>query len=141
MRLVFVKVGIFIIALLSIFNCFRLFSKTGNEWLNTNSVDQVTKYEIRFEGVKAILPARGVIGYITEASPKEVMADGDLQAEYYLTQYAVAPVVVDNNPARNIVIGNFHSSAIPDMRSYGRFGITQNFDNGIILLRNEDIPS
>ncbi|MCX5678502.1 MAG: hypothetical protein NTY76_05270 [Candidatus Omnitrophica bacterium] len=141
MRFAPLKAGIFIIIILSLITCAELFTKTGNERINTGPRDQITQYEERFAAVRAALPARGAVGYITEAPPEAVMAYGNLQAEYYLTQYAVAPVVVDNNPRRGIVIGNFHSSALPDISAYGRFSVIMNAGNGVFLLRNEDAPS
>lgn len=141
MRATLLKSGIFIIIILSLITCAQLFTKTGNERINAGPRDQITQYEERFAAVKAALPARGAVGYITEASPEAVMANGNLQAEYYLVQYAVAPVVVNNNPRINIVIGNFHSYALPDISAYGRFSVIIDAGNGVFLLRNEDVPS
>lgn len=141
MRPALIKSGIFIIAALSIISCFQLFTKTGTERISAGPRDQITQYEERFTAIRAALPARGIVGYITEASPEAVMAYGNLQAEYYLAQYAVAPAVVDNSPRRNIVIGNFHSPGIPDINSYGKFSVIMDAGNGVFLLRNEDMLS
>src|SRR5579864_7379641 len=59
----------------------------------------------RFAALKASLPERGVIGYVGEPG---AAALGD----YYLTQYALAPLVVDRSLNHALVVGNFPSSPV-----------------------------
>ena len=83
----------------------------------------------RFAAVKTRLPASGVIGYIG--------GDGDSSTpDYYLTQYALAPLVVDRSTHHTIVIGNFPlsqpSSLPPNLR------LVEDFGSGVLLLAGED---
>ncbi len=68
---------------------------------NLNS-DPVTKWEVRFQQVKKILPfKRGVIGFMQNSDVLGGPLDDNEQGEYTLTQYAMAPVILvrgDNEP-------------------------------------------
>src|SRR6202047_651522 len=65
------------------------------------SQDDISKRsDQRFVAVKTRLPASGVIGYIGESGDSST-------PDYYLTQYALAPLVVDRSTHHAIVIGNF----------------------------------
>lgn len=79
----------------------------------------------RFSLVKTRLPAEGVIGYIGEMGDSAV-------PDYYLTQYALAPLVVDHSTGHAIVIGNFPSSQPPEIPADLR--VVQDFGNGVLLL-------
>lgn len=83
----------------------------------------------RFAAVKLALPTRGIIGYLGE--------NGDSALpDYYLAQYALAPLVVDRSIQHKFVIGNFPSgevpAALPGLRKM------QDFGNGVVLLTSED---
>jgi hypothetical protein len=83
----------------------------------------------RFAAVKTRLPATGIIGYIG--------GSGDSSTpDYYLTQYALAPLVVDRSTHHAIVIGNFPlsppSSLPPNLR------LVEDFGRGVLLLAGED---
>lgn len=94
------------------------------------SQDDISKRsDQRFAAVKTRLPASGVIGYIG--------GDGDSSTpDYYLTQYALAPLVVDRSTHHTIVIGNFPlsqpSSLPPNLR------LVEDFGSGVLLLAGED---
>ena len=57
--------------------------------------------ESRFRKLREALPVNGHVGFITDE-----VGDG-LVARYYLTQYALAPIVVEEGTSRDLVIGNF----------------------------------
>ena len=85
----------------------------------------------RFAALKASLPERGVIGYVGEPG---AAALGD----YYLTQYALAPLVVDHSLNHALVVGNFPSSPGGASASSlsGNLQLVQDFGDGILLLAN-----
>jgi hypothetical protein len=83
----------------------------------------------RFALLKRRLPARGVVGYIGESGDSAT-------PDYYLTQYALAPLVLDNSTDHGIVIGNFPSSHSPEIPQNLR--LVQNFGNGILLLAGKE---
>lgn len=80
--------------------------------------------DMRFAALKAALPQRGVVGYVGEPGPA---ANGD----YYLTQYALVPLIVDRSIQHSLVIGNFPNiapSAVPD-----DLRLVKDFGNGVLL--------
>ena len=101
--------------------------------------DMVAAYEKRFDGLRRALPARGVIGYVS---------DSDFFGDLYLTEYALAPRVVDRpfsgyppfsgsvvsgqTPA---VVGNFTSPAnIPRVAAENGLIVSRDFGSGVVLL-------
>jgi len=94
------------------------------------TTDDISKRsDQRFAAVKTRLPATGVIGYIGESGDSST-------PDYYLTQYALAPLVVDRSTHHGIVIGNFPlsppSSLPPNLR------LVEDFGRGVLLLAGED---
>ncbi len=85
----------------------------------------------RFAAVKALLPERGVIGYVAEPG---AAALGD----YYLAQYALAPLVVDHSTNHALVVGNFPSSSggAPAASPSNNLELVQDFGDGVLLLAN-----
>ena len=84
----------------------------------------------RFAALKVALPSRGVVGYIGESS---ALARGD----YYLAEYALAPLVVDDSTNHRIVIGNFPSlGSVPFAAK--NLQLVKDFGNGVLLLTNKD---
>lgn len=83
----------------------------------------------RFAAVKLALPGRGIIGYVGENGESSL-------PDYYLAQYALAPLVVDRSIQHKFVIGNFPSGEVPT--SFPGLRKIQDFGNGIVLLTSED---
>src|SRR5436853_910917 len=80
-------------------------SKTGSAFLPTNDFAEVLK------DMRGSLPAEGVVGYVDGGHDNAA----ELQ-DYYLAQYALAPLVVARSSNQTVVIGNFSrsKSAPPD---------------------------
>src|SRR5688572_8257886 len=62
--------------------------------------DFVTPSENRFRPARELLPRGGEIGYISEHSPVDAIIDPVAVREYYLAQYALAPLLVSPEPDR-----------------------------------------
>ena len=83
----------------------------------------------RFSELRDALPKAGVVGYIGESGDFAV-------GHYYLTQYALAPLLVDHSSEHAIVIGNFPRSqptAFPE-----NLKLVRDFGNGVLLFANKD---
>jgi hypothetical protein len=92
--------------------------------------DDVSKQsDQRFATVKSRLPASGVIGYIGESGNSST-------PDYYLSQYALAPLVVDHSTHHAIVIGNFPLSPPSDLPPNLR--LVEDFGSGVLLFAGED---
>lgn len=86
----------------------------------------------RFAALKASLPERGVIGYVGDPG---AAALGD----YYLTQYALAPLMIDHSTNHALVVGNFPSSPAgsPAASPSDNLRLVQDFGDGVLLLVNK----
>lgn len=91
--------------------------------------DISTRSDRRFTELKAHLPANGVVGYIGEAGDSAT-------PDYYLTQYALAPLVVDLSPNHATVVGNFPSS--PPAQIPQNLRLVKDFGNGVMLLSSKE---
>ncbi len=121
----------------SLFSSFRLFTQTADVYTKAPAVDGVTEYTGRLNALKAVLPATGVIGYMTD--PGTPANNTDAVAEHHIIQYALAPLVVVPNANQKFVVGNFHKAiATGSLRDQG-FKLVQEFGNGIALLENEKV--
>jgi hypothetical protein len=91
--------------------------------------DVVTqRSDLRFAALRAALPQRGVVGYIGQSH--------NSTADYYLAQYALAPLVVDRSANHSLVIGNFPSSP-PPLQTEG-LRLLRDFGNGVLLFAHEE---
>ncbi len=80
----------------------------------------------RFSALRSSLPPQGIVGYIGDP--------GNL-ADYYLAQYALAPLVVDRSPNHPLVVGNFPSSLHPAPHN---LQLIKDFGNGVLLFAHKD---
>jgi len=87
--------------------------------------------DLRFAELRKNLPARGVVGYWGDSAltPPAVGA-------YYLTQYALAPLVVERSLKHPLVVGNFPDSAAPPVPANLR--LVKDFGDGVFLFAAED---
>ena len=83
----------------------------------------------RFAAIKESLPERGVIGYVGEPG---AAAMGD----YYLAQYALAPLVVDHSPNHPLIVGNV-PTAQPPQPAPENLKLMKDFGDGVLLFGNK----
>lgn len=95
--------------------------------------DEISLYERRFEALKRALPDSGVVGYVTDDGPGSVGAQ-----DYYLTQYALSPLVVDSSAEHPLVVGNFRDN-VAALSIYKDKNLTllEDFGGGVMLFRSE----
>jgi hypothetical protein len=84
----------------------------------------------RFAALRTMLPERGVVGYVGEPG---TAALGD----YYLAQYALAPVVVDHSLNHSLVVGNFRAGQPPSEPPEG-LHLVKDFGDGVLLFAGKD---
>lgn len=92
----------------------------------------VAAYENRFDGLRKIIKPHSVYGYISDNSPND---PADL-AEFFLTQYTLAPAILKDSDDADLVIANFHTTKPNDqlLRMHRLVGM-QDFGNGVLLCR------
>jgi len=125
------------ISAVSLLSVGRLFTQVLDFYPTAPAEDNVTSFDKRFVELRAMLPAKGVIGYMTDAGKDSNATTAD--AEFYLTQYALAPVIVLRSPDQKYVVGNFHQVVTTGSLRDRGFKLVRQFGNGIALLENEKV--
>jgi hypothetical protein len=83
--------------------------------------DEVSRVQKRLLLLRYALPRNGVVGYVGDP--------GDHGKEHRLTQYALAPLLVDDTPNHPLVIGNFDEADADGARCKYK-GLVPIFDFG-----------
>ncbi len=125
------------VATVSLLSVGRLFFQVVDFYPTAPSIDGVTEFDGRFAALRGMLPAKGIIGYMTD--PETPPGDTNAQAEYHLTQYSLAPILVVNSPQQRYVIGNFHKAVTTGSLQDRGYKLMKEFGNGIVLLENEKV--
>ena len=100
-------------------------------------IDGITLWENRLKLLKADLPETGVIGYLADWDVSGQGESSDLEAEYRMTQYALAPLVVARGSDYGIVVGNITVTKFDDdLEEHYRLLLQHEYGNGILLLRD-----
>ena len=129
-------VGIVLLVLVSLFSTLKLTRPTEQFAARFAGIteivpDNVTLSERRVLPLRASLPPHGTIGYVTDD------ADGYAAHERYLmVRYALAPVLVENNSAHALVVGNI-TRPTTDLQSLTRqhnLTLLKDFGGGVLLL-------
>ena len=98
--------------------------------MNANSEEVANRSDRRFADLKTVLPKRGIVGYVGEPGTRAL-------ADYYLTQYALAPLVVERSPRHALVVGNFPGGAL-SQASLAGLRLVKDLGHGVFLFANED---
>ncbi len=89
--------------------------------------DGVSRSEARFRVLKASLPHRGVVGYLSDRA--------DVGA-YYLAQYSLVPLIVDRSVDHEWVVGNFFDARRARAHvADANLVVVEDFGAGLLLLR------
>jgi hypothetical protein len=87
----------------------------------------------RFAALKTALPKQGIVGYMGSSSSP---------ADYYLAQYALAPVVVDNSTDHPWVVGNFTDSVpVAPLKDWNGLELVKDFGKGVMLFARHPATS
>ena len=131
------KVALLMLIVFALLSNLHLFRQTRDFAPKTIGRDEITLYEKRFEGLKKMLPPHGVVGYLSNKRVEDIRFDATA-AEYYLTQYALTPLVVVYSPNYPLVVGNFRQAVIdPQIYTSRDLVPLKDFGNGVMLFRRE----
>jgi len=107
----------------------------------------VTIHEERISRLKPFLPARGEVGYATSVENAQIFAyektfrNVEFVAQYVLTQYTLAPLIVRNSAALPLVVGNFlDGPPPPGLIERNGLVVWHDFGDGLILYRRQAAP-
>lgn len=88
--------------------------------------DEVSLYDQRFAPVRRALPRLGTVGYLSDRP--------DADREFFMTQYALAPVVVVADTRAPLVVGNFFDPDLAlGLAAERRLALLQDFGAGVAL--------
>jgi hypothetical protein len=106
---------------------------TAYTYLRDTYAFGVPNFDSRFEALHKSMPARSVMGYVSDNPANNTQS----QAEFYLTQYALAPALIKATTEEHFVVANFHtSSPNADMLRAKNLVLVQDFGNDVYIYRN-----
>jgi hypothetical protein len=88
--------------------------------------DPVSVREQQLRAIKPLLPAREIIGFVS---------DRDDVVDFYQTQYALSPLLISRDPLISPAIGIIYDpSSLKKITSQNRMQVVRVFENGLVLL-------
>ena len=106
---------------------------TAYTYLRDTYAFGVPNFDSRFEALRKSMPPQSVLGYVSDNPANNTQS----QAEFYLTQYALAPAIVKATTEEHFVVANFHNNA-PNaaMLKAKNLVLVQDFGNAVYIYRN-----
>lgn len=131
MRFLQTYIAIPLILLYSLYHGFSSLVHSTLAYNNRREPDPVTAFEKRLQPLKLGISTRSHIGYMTD-----IPENKDWFVEYLLTQYTLAPAVVEPGPLPTLCVLNlrYHSSSPYLARGYLHRAVVLDAGNGAILL-------
>jgi hypothetical protein len=124
-----VKAAVLLLSLAPLISVVQMFR--GAHVLTKTPTDNQTLYERRFLELKKALPLHGVVGYITDEND-------EIPWNYYQTQYALSPIIVDKKTGQELVVGNFRDSAVArKVIANNDLILLKDFGEGVVLFRKQ----
>ncbi len=138
------KIGIVLLVVLTCLSVFHALRENIRSYREAPETDPVTVHERRIAQLKAFLPSTGQVGYITGIENEKIFTvektftNVEFVAQYVLTQYTLAPLVVRNSPDFPIVIGNFIEGVpVPEFLHKNNLVELHDFGEGLFLYQKE----
>jgi hypothetical protein len=139
------RTGLILLLAVTVFANLNLLFARVQLYPELTQTDPVSIHEQRIEQIKKILSPTPVLGYVTTLENEKLFLnersfrDVELLAQYYLTQYTLAPVFVYNSPNFPWVVGNFLDGPV-NPQWIREKGLTPLHDlgEGLILYQKED---
>ena len=101
--------------------------------LPPGALDEVSRAERRFRPLRPLLPATGVVGYLSDRPGSD--------EERYEAQYVLAPLVLRLGGDSDLVVGNFFDPAEgPRLAAAASLEQVRDFGEGLWLLRRAPRP-
>jgi hypothetical protein len=99
--------------------------------------DAVTLIVRKMAELKNILPPGTVVGYLSNIDKAQIGTGWVVRPKaFYLTQYALAPIIVDYSTEHSLVVGYFDPPLRFEADGKG-LSLIRNFGNGIVLFRRK----
>lgn len=147
-----IKLGTLLLVFLILSSSLQSFRETFFFDSNLTGFENISFYEKRFEGVRVLLPRRGVVGYMSGPQPQvldfdDIVEYGSVKANYRLAQYTLAPVILQPatqgalSDLKLVVVdkGKGLFPVLPDDDNdwqwlpLGAFSLLKDFKNGLLI--------
>ena len=92
----------------------------------------VGAFEKRFDNLRKAMPKRVTLGYLSDNPAENTQA----RAEFYLTQYVLAPAIIKAGPDEHFVVANLHTSAEQAKLKVKSLVKLQDYGNDIYIYQN-----
>jgi hypothetical protein len=139
--------GLLILITLTAYAVLNLLWQGINAYPEMPDTDPVTLHEARIERLKPMLPPSGAFGYVTTVENDRIFAaekgfrNVEYLAQYALTQYTLAPLIVKNSPDLSLVVGNFlDGPPVPGFLEKHGLVPLRDLGDGLFLYRREEKP-
>jgi len=133
MRVTRAGIGLLLLLLYAVVSDARWIYRAGRGLMDARADDPITSYERRFRELRRALPVGGVIGYVSGAPPGHFTAE-DFR-RFLLAEYALAPLVLINGTAPDLIVGNFTPDSMPSAPPAPGLQLVRDFGEGVWLLR------
>jgi hypothetical protein len=141
------KVGLLLLLGLTLAASLNLLYQNGKVYPDFLKTDPVTIHETRINQIKGALPGTAAVGYVTAVDNEKIfyyersLSNVEFLAQYILTQYTLAPVIVYNSPDYPLVVGNYiDGSPDPDFLKRKALIPVRDFGDGLVLYQKEPKP-
>jgi hypothetical protein len=125
-----VAVGLFVTFALVSSN--RVFVKERRKHRKMPTPDAITRYDRRFQSLRAHLPSNEIVGYVGSTGTSWQ----DNLDPFFATQYALSPVVLVRRTDRPLVVGNFNvADPTQKLPNDPRLQLIEDFGDGVMLFR------
>ena len=138
------KVGLLLLLGLTLAASLNLLYQNGKAYPDFLKTDPVTIHERRINQIKGALSGTAAVGYVTAVDNEKIffyersLKNVEFLAQYILTQYSLAPVIVYNSPDYPLVVGNYiDGSPDADFLKKNRLTSVRDFGDGLILYQKE----
>ena len=99
--------------------------------------DSITEFERRIAPLSVAVRGHNMVGYLSRSGAGEL--DAAEAADFYLTQYALVPVIVVNDSHQPLVVGNATLDPYqPHPGVPAHLVVLRHFGQGLVLLQSTD---
>lgn len=92
--------------------------------------------DVRLADMRQLLPKEGYAGYLSDAPPVNALTDLAAVKKFYLTQYALVPLVIRPGTQDEFIIANFSDPHAAAIQMTG-LTLVKDFGGGLMLLRKK----
>lgn len=129
-----VKAGVLLLCVSAVIYSVEICRRT--HVLSKAPPDNITLHETRLAELRKRLPARGVVGYVSDEFDGAETARA--WRRFATTQYSLAPVILERTTARELVVGVFDDpGAIPAVSAGGDLLLVEEFGEGVVLFKKK----